>query len=91
MGKSSKGKKKLEHVKFLMNKHNIDVFGLLEANLHKSVDKLEIKIDKYKVFYQDLNMYRIVTYVKEDLDCKLVEELMDPGISCIWIDEKPNG
>ena len=91
MGKSSKGKEKLEHVKFLMNKHNIDVFGLLEANLHKSVDKLEIKIDKYKVFYQDLNMSRIVTYVKEDLDCKLVEELMDPGISCIWIDEKPNG
>ena len=32
LGKSSKGKEKVEHAKFLLNKHNIDVLGLSEAN-----------------------------------------------------------
>ena len=54
LGKSSKGKEKLHHVKFLLSKYNLDVLGLSEANLHKSVNYLEYKIDKYKVFHQDL-------------------------------------
>ena len=31
LGKSSKGKEKVEHIKFLLNKHNIEVLGLSEA------------------------------------------------------------
>ena len=50
LGKSSKGKEKLHHVKFLLNKYNVDVFGLSEVNLHKSVNNLEFKIDKYRAF-----------------------------------------
>ena len=46
LGKSSKGKEKLHHVSFLLNKYNVDVFGLSEANLHESVNNLEYKIDK---------------------------------------------
>ena len=38
LGKSSKGKEKLQHVKYLLNKHNVDVLGLSEANLHRSVN-----------------------------------------------------
>ena len=48
LGKSSKGKEKLQHVKFLLNKYGIDVFGLSEANVHNSVDNIEIKLEKYK-------------------------------------------
>ena len=85
LGKSSKGKEKLHHVKFLLSKYNLDVLGLSEANLHKSVNNLEYKIDKYKVYHQDLNIARIVTYVREDLDCKIEKSLMDPNIACIWL------
>ena len=59
LGKSSKGKEKLHHVKFLLSKYNLDVLGLSEANLHKSVNNLEYNIDKYKVYHQDLNIARI--------------------------------
>ena len=86
LGKSSKGKEKVEHMKFLLNKHNIDVQGLSEANLFNSVENAEIKINKYKVLRQNLNVSRLVVYVKEDLDYKLVEELMDPDIAAIWIE-----
>ena len=85
LGKSSKGKRKLQHVKFLLNKHNVDVFGLSEANLHRSVNDLDVKIEKYKAFYQDSNIARVVTYVREDLDCKIEDKLMDPDIACIWL------
>ena len=60
LGKSSKGKEKLQHVKFLLNKYSIDVFGLSEANLHNSVDNIEIKLEKYNTFHQDLNFSRVV-------------------------------
>ena len=33
----------------------------------------------------DGDMSRIVLYVKESIDCKVVDELMDPEIACIWI------
>ena len=26
-----------------------------------------------------------MTYVKEDLDCKLEEDLIDPYVACIWL------
>ena len=68
-----------------MSKYNLDVLGLSEANLHKAVNNLEYKIDKYKVFHQDLKIARIVTYVRDDLDCKMEESLMDPNIACIWL------
>ena len=53
LSKSSKGKEKLLHTKFLLSKYNLDVLGLSEANLHKSVNELEYKIDNYKIFHQD--------------------------------------
>ena len=53
LGKSSKGKEKLLHTKFLLSKYNLDVLGLSEANLHNSVNELEYKIDNYKIFHQD--------------------------------------
>ena len=85
MSKSSKGKEKLLHTKFLLNKYNLDILGLSEANLHKSVNELEYKIDNYKIFHQDLKIARIVAYVKDDLDCKVEESLMDTNIACIWL------
>ena len=85
LAKSSKGREKLHHVKFLINKYNADVFGLSEANLHQSVNEYEYKIDKYKSFHQKSNMSRIVVYVREDLDCKIEEKLMDPDIACVWL------
>ena len=83
LAKSSKGKEKMEHIKFLLNKYNIDVFGISEANLHNSVDEFEYKINNYKAFHQDHNISRIITYVKDDLDCKLEADLMDPELACI--------
>ena len=56
LGKSSKGKEKLNHVRYLLSKYNLDILGLSEANLHKSVNKLEYKIDKYKIYHQDLKI-----------------------------------
>ena len=44
LGKSSKGKEKLNHVKFLLSKYSLDVLCLSEANLHKSVNNLEYKM-----------------------------------------------
>ena len=85
LGKSSKGREKLLHARFLLSKYNVDVLGLSEANLHKSVDSLEYKINNYKVFHQDLKIARIVTYVREDVDCKVEESLMDDNIACIWL------
>ena len=85
LGKSSKGKEKLQHVKYLLNKHNVDVLGLSEANLHRSVNEYEYKIEKFKAFKQNTNFARVVTYVREDLDCKIEEKLMDPDIACIWL------
>ena len=61
----------------------MDVLGISEANLQKSVDSLEYKINNYKVFHQDLKVARIVTYVREDVDCKVEESLMDDNIACI--------
>ena len=85
LGKSSKGREKLLYAKFLLSKYNLDVLGLSEANLHKSVNSLEYKIDNYKIFHQDLKIARIVTYVRDDLDCKVEESLMDTNIACIWL------
>ena len=30
-------------------------------------------------------MARFVAYVREDLDCKVEDKLMDPDIACIWL------
>ena len=49
----------------------MDVLGLSEANLHESVNSLEYKIENYKVFHQNLKIARIVTYVRDDVDCKV--------------------
>ena len=43
LSKSSKGKEKLLHTKFLLSKYNLDILGLSEANLHKSVMNWSIK------------------------------------------------
>ena len=86
LGKSSKGKEKVEHVKFLLNKHNIDVLGLSEANLFNSVNEAEIRIDKYKIIRQNSNLSRLIVYIKEDLDYRIVDELMDPEVAAIWFE-----
>ena len=52
LGRSSKGKEKMEHVKFLLKKHNLDIMGLSEANLYNSVNEAEIRVDKYKIVHQ---------------------------------------
>ena len=85
LGKSNKGKEKLLHTKYLLSKYNVDVLGLSEANLHESVNSLEYKIENYKVFHQKLKIARIVTYVRDDVDCKVEESLMDEDIACIWM------
>ena len=42
LGKSSKGREKLLHARFLLSKYNVDVLGISEANLQKSVDSLAV-------------------------------------------------
>ena len=71
LGKSSKGKEKLQHVKYLINKHNVDVFGLSEANLHSSVNEYEYKIDKYKTFHQNLRWLELLYMFGKILIAKL--------------------
>ena len=48
LARSKKGKDKIKDIKFLLNKYDIFMCGISEANLHKTVDEHEYKVDKYK-------------------------------------------
>ena len=75
----------MEHIKFLLNKYDVDVCGISEDNLHKTVNEHEYKVEKYRSFRMGGDISRVIAYVKEDIDCKIVDELMDPEIACIWL------
>ena len=57
-----------------LNKYNIDILGISEANLNKTVQEYEYMIPNYKVFSQEKDMNRVIVYVKDNIDCKLEKD-----------------
>ena len=85
LGKSVKGKEKLLEVENLLNKHNIDVLGLSEANLDTELEEYIYKIQGYHCIKSPGRVSRLVTYVREDL---LIKDLKSFGqdMSCSWLE-----
>ena len=85
MGRSDRGKEKLQEVENLLINNKIDVLGLSEANLDSALEEHNFKIQGYQSIKSLGNISRIITYIREDLVWK---ELKDYGnnLSCNWLE-----
>ena len=49
LGRSSKGREKLAQIQFLLEKHEVDILGVSEANLGKDICDYEVSINGYNL------------------------------------------
>ena len=66
------------------------IIGISEANLRDDIEMNEVNIDGYDMYTsmvpKEGKMKRLVTYVREGLDVKLREDLMDSNFCSIWLE-----
>ena len=79
----------IEHV---IKSNNFGIFGVIEANFFKENDIKSIEIKGFSVFWDkgrdnvSRQNARCIVYVRDDLSCKLKENLMDEKIPEIWLE-----
>ena len=84
--KTSTGKSKLEHIKHILSKNNLDILGISEANLPINIPEYVYQIDGYKVQKSGGQYARVITYSKLSLDCKLISNITDGNTACVWLE-----
>ena len=66
------------------------IIGISEANLRDDIELNEVNIDGYDMYTsmipEEGKMKRLVTYVREGLDVKLRDDLMDSNFCSIWLE-----
>ena len=88
MGSKYWTKKKVE-VEAVILKHNPDIMIISEANLIKGLTEDEMKIGGYTMIlpktFEEQNVARLVLLHKEEMQVKLMPELMDKSVAAVWL------
>ena len=85
LGKSLRGKEKLQDIKNILTCNNIDVLGVSEANLDSNLEEYNYKIQGFNIIKSPGNVARTVTYIRENI---VYKELINYGgdLSCNWLE-----
>ena len=67
----------MEQIKFILDKYKMDVLGISEANLLPDLDPCYYRIDGYDCIKSGGKIARSVTYVKSNLNYKVLPTLMN--------------
>jgi hypothetical protein len=85
---------KMEEIEQLICDHHPHILGITEANFRKGHNTEEVELLGYKLHMADtidnteLGYSRVVMYIKEDIQCKVRNDLMSSNISSIWLEVK---
>ena len=85
---------KMHEIESLISQLHPAILGISEINLKSSHDIMKVQLPGYELLTSttlqnpQLNISRVVVYVKDDLNCKLRPDLMDDIFSSIWIEVK---
>ena len=83
---------KMTEIENVIGNHHPHLFGISEANLHKSHNLDNCKIDDYELITcktinnSNLQMSRVVVYKHSSLVAKVREDLMSDKFSSIWME-----
>ena len=81
-------RKKLELESVLL-KYSPDIVVISEANLKAELTDLEKDVDGYSLHFpktmQVQNIARLVLLVREGIQVKILEDLMDTSVCSVWI------
>ena len=83
---------KINDIEQLMKTNNFAILGISEANLFKENDIQDVQISGYSLYYDKgqncpiRRNSRCVLFIRNDLKCKLREDLMEENIPEIWVE-----
>ena len=83
---------KMPEIECLVKRLHPAVLGISESNLKHTHDMSKVQLPGYELLTSktlqnpELNISRVVVYVKDDLNCKLRPDLMDDKFSSIWVE-----
>ena len=86
--------KKMPEIESLVSRLHSSILGISESNLKSSHDLTKVQLPGYQLLTSQtlnnaqLNVSRVVVYVKDELNYKLRPDLMDDSFSSIWIEVK---
>ena len=82
--------------KFLLDtieKQEIDIFGVSETDLKHFDESRPFSLKGFKTYYplkrQDIDMKRILCFVRQGVEVTERQDLMSPNLSTIWLEHKP--
>ena len=80
--------KKLE-IENINQQFQPDLYSISEANIHQDLTDYERSIPGYRQITPKLspghNFTRLILLVKESLNVKILENLMDPIVAAVWV------
>lgn len=85
LGKSVRGKEKLESIKQILKSYDIDILVVPEANIEIDTLDAEHRIEGYKLLKSNGNIVRVCLYYKENLVIKTPIRY-DNKESSIWVE-----
>ena len=84
-------RKQINEIEINIEKYNLHILGISEANLSKGADDAKVQIENYN-FIADKGIdsnrenARVVVYIRQDVDYKLRKDLMKNTVPEVWID-----
>ena len=83
---------KLDEIKILLSKHNIDVVGLGETFLNDMFADNEFQLHNYSLFRKDrkTNGGGIAVYVKNEYLCERRLDIECDNLEIMWLEVKPS-
>ena len=85
---------KMNEIESLVSALHPECLGISESNLKSCQDMTKVQLPGYQLFTSktinnpELNISRVVVYIKDRLNCKLREDLMDDSFSSVWVEIK---
>ena len=89
-GKHLKNKK--DSIETVIAGYKPEILGISEANFLKQHDLNDVQIENYNLFMSDtihnneIQASRVVVYVRNDIACKIRNDLMNDTFSSIWLE-----
>ena len=81
---------KMRELERVIQERKPGIIGISEANLKQTVEMDKVRIPGYEIYTSYTAeggvMRRLVTYVREGVNVKLREDLMDTNFSSIWLE-----
>ena len=85
LGKSDRGIEKLNEIEHYLISNKLDILGISEANLDIQLDESAYLIQGYNVIRSSGDIARVIVYIKEDLQYKILSSLNN-DIAAIWLE-----